>query len=163
MTAGANVEVAGVRDAIRALNKVEPGLRKEFTAEAKRIADPVIAHVQESYTALPLSGMARAWAPKGRKLFPFDIAKARRGVKLKVDASRDALAIINIQQTDPGTAAFESAGRANPNPLGAALGFLRPAHTRVLGPAVFRRRRQIEGEMAQLAQRAVERVNKELR
>ena len=52
------MEVAGVRDAIRALNKVEPGLRKEFTAEAKRIADPVIAHVQESYTALPLSGMA---------------------------------------------------------------------------------------------------------
>lgn len=162
MTTKTTVEVVGIRDAIRSLNKVEPGLRKQFTDDAKVIAQPAIQHVQESYVAVPLSGMERAWAPKGRKLFPFDLSRARRGVKLKVDASREALSIINIQQTDPGTAAFETAGRANPNPLGNSLGALKPNHTRILGPAVWRRKRQIEQAMADLAMRAVERVNKEL-
>lgn len=163
MTVNTTMEVAGVRDAIRALNKVEPGLRKEFTAEAQQIAKPAIEHVQESYVAVPLSGMNRRWTSKDRRLFPFDLAKARRGVKLKVDASREATSIINIQQTDPGTAVFETAGRATANRLGESLGPLRPAHTRILGPAVFRRRRQIEGAMQRLAVNAVERVNRELR
>ena len=163
MTVQTSTEVVGIRDAIRALNKVEPGLRKQFTADAKDIAAPAIQHVQESYVAVPLSGMARRWSPNGRSLFPFDVNRARRGVKLKIDASREATSIINIQQTDPGTAAFETAGRKNPNRLGDRLGPLKSNHTRILGPAVFRRRRQIEDAMRSLALKAVQTVNKELR
>lgn len=163
MTVQTQCQVVGVRDAIRSLNKVEPGLRKQFNQDAKVIAEPAIRHVQESYVKLPLSGMARNWTQGGAKKFPFSIDKARRGVKLKIDAARDALAIINIQQTDAAAAIFETAGRRNVNPLGTQLGPLAPAHTRILGPAVFRRRRQVEGSMKELAQRAVERVNKELK
>lgn len=163
MTATTSCEVVGVRDAIRALNKVEPGLRREFTNEAKQVAEPAIQHVQESYVRQYPSGMSRSWAPKGRKLFPFDLGKAQRGVKLKVDASREALSIIKIQQMDPGTAAFETAGRKNANPLGNALGPVKPNHSRVLGPAVWRRKRQIEAAMADLARKAVDRVNQELK
>ena len=163
MTVNTSCEVVGVRDAIRALNKVEPGLRKQFTNDAKEIAAPAIQHVQESYVQVPLSGMNRAWATNGRKVFPFSLDKARRGVKLKVDARREAVAVIQIQQTDPGTAIFETAGRRQPNPLGNALGSLRAGHTRILGPAVWRRRRQVEDAMRRLALKAVETVNKELR
>lgn len=163
MTVQTTCQVTGVRDAIRSLNKVEPGLRKKFTDDAKQIADPVIQHVQESYVKVPLSGMARNWTQGGAKKFPFVIEKARRGVKLKVDAAREALAIINIQQTDAAAAIFETAGRKHPNPLGVSLGALRPNHTRILGPAVFRRRRQIEDAMRRLALDAVERVNRELK
>lgn len=163
MTVETRCEVTGIRDAIRSLNKVEPGLRKKFMDDAKQIADIAIQHVQESYVKVPLSGMARNWTQGGSKKFPFVIEKARRGVKLKVDASREALAIINIQQMDAAAAIFESAGRKTTNPFGVALGPLKPNHTRVLGPAVYRRRRQIEDAMRRLALDAVERVNRELK
>ena len=64
MTANTSLEVVGVRDAIRSLNKIEPGLRKQFTADATRIAQPAIQEVQKSYTQVPLSGMARKWEQK---------------------------------------------------------------------------------------------------
>lgn len=163
MSVQTKCEVTGVRDAIRSLNKIEPGLRKQFNQDAQKIAQPAIQHVQESYVRLPLSGMARNWSQGGSKKFPFVIERARRGVKLKIDASRESLAIINIQQTDPGAAIFETAGRKTANRLGQALGQLKANHTRILGPAVFRRRREIENEMKALAMAAVERVNRELR
>lgn len=162
MTVNTQCEVVGIRDAIRSLNKLEPGLRKQFTQDAKDIADPAISHAQESYQRQYLSGMARNWTQGGTKKFPFSIAKAQRGVKLKIDAARESLAIINIQQTDAAAAIFETAGRKTVNRLGEALGPLRPAHTRVLGPAVYRRRNQIEDAMRNLAMKAVERVNREL-
>lgn len=163
MAASVRTEVVGVRDAVRALNKIEPGLRKQFTSEANRIAQPAIQEVQASYPDLPLSGMARTWNSSGRRLFPYDVGRARRGVKLKVDAGRNAVAVIRIQQNDPGAAVFESAGRANANPLGASLGSLAPGRTRVLGPAVYRKRREVESEMSQLVLDTVRRVNAELR
>ena len=163
MTATAKTEVVGVRDALRSLNKIEPGLRKEFTRQAADIAKPAIVEAQNNYPPTILSGMARKWTNRGRQVFPWSQAKARRGVKLKIDARRDAVAVINIQQTDPGTAIFETAGRANPNSLGQALGPLQPNHTRILGPSVFRKRRAIEDEMRRLALNAVEQVNRELR
>jgi len=152
-----------VRDAIRALNKLEPGLRKVFTAQAKEIAQPAISEAQAGYPDMPLSGMARNWSPNGRRVFPYDRARARRGVKLKVDAGRNTVAVIQIQQTEPGAAVFESAGRKNPNALGAALGALAPGRTRVLGPAVFRKRNAIETKMLRLVLDTVDRVNRELR
>lgn len=163
MSVGVTTEVVGVRDAIRSLNKIEPGLRKKFLSDAKEIAEPAITHVQESYVRVPLSGMARNWSQGGSKKFPFDLGRAKRGVKLKVDASREATSIINIQQTDAGAAIFETAGRRTANPLGTALGALQANHTRILGPAVFRRRRQIEDAMRRLAMDAVRKVNEELR
>ena len=41
MTANISVEVAGINEAIRSLNKIEPGLRKEFNNEARVIAQPL--------------------------------------------------------------------------------------------------------------------------
>lgn len=162
MTASANVEIVGIRDAIRSLNKVEPGLRKEFAQQAAQIASPAIEEAQRGYVGLPLSGMAYRWSQEGKKIFPYNPAKAARGVKLKLDAARNAVAVIVIQQTDVAAAVYEGAGRKNANNLGNSLGPLAPGRTRVLGPAVYRRRRQIEQEMTRAALDAVERVNREL-
>ena len=54
MTTKTSIEVVGVRDAIRSLNKIEPGLRKEFVAQATRIAQPAIQEVQAGYSAVDL-------------------------------------------------------------------------------------------------------------
>jgi len=162
MTASANIEIAGIKDAIRSLNKLEPGLRKQFQQDATRIAQPAIEEAQRGYVRLPLSGMARTWTQDGKKIFPYDPAKAAKGVKLKLDAARNAVAVILIQQTDRAAAVFESAGRKNPNPLGTNLGSLQPGRTRIIGPAVYRKRGAIQREMNDAAMQAVQRVNREL-
>lgn len=162
MTASAKMEMTGVKDAIRALNKIEPGLRKQFQQEAAAIAQPAIQEAQRNYVGLPLSGMARNWASKGRQLFPYDPNKAARGVKLKLDSSRKAMSVIVIQQTNVAAAVFETAGRKNPNLLGDNLGKLLPGRTRILGPSVYRKRREIEQEMRQAVMQVIRRVDKEL-
>ena len=163
MTTSTSVQVVGVRDAIRSLNKIEPGLRKQFTADATRIAQPAIQEVQKGYTRVPLSGMARAWEQANKKIFPFSVSKAISGVKLKVDASREATSLIYITQTNVAAAVFEAAGRANQNRLGDSLGQLRPNHTRVLGPAVFRKRGEIERELVRATNEVKARVERELK
>jgi predicted phage tail protein len=162
MTTNTTIQVTGLKEAIRSLNKVEPGLRKQFTADATRIAQPAIQEVQNSYDKVPLSGMARKWEQANKKIFPFSVAKAKSGVKLKVDASREATSLIYITQTNVAAAVFEAAGRANQNRLGDSLGQLRPNHTRILGPAVFRKRKEIEREMLQASKEAMRLVQREL-
>ena len=163
MTTNTTIEVVGVRDAIRSLNKIEPGLRKQFTADATRIAQPAIQEVQKGYAQVPLSGMARKWEQANKKIFPFSVSKAISGVKLKVDASREATSLIYITQTNVAAAVFEAAGRANQNRLGDSLGQLRPNHTRNLGPAVFRKRGEIERELLRATNEVKSRVEKELK
>jgi hypothetical protein len=82
---------------------------------------------------------------------------------LKVDASREATSLIYITQTNVAAAVFEAAGRANQNRLDDSLGQLRAGTTRVLGPAVFRKRGEIEREMQSASQAVINRVEKELK
>lgn len=158
----ADLEIVGLRDAIRSLNKVEPGLRKQFVADARRIAQPAVDNVRRNYTQVPLSGMARKWSQNGRQLFPFTVAKAQRGVQVKVDTDRRSDATISIIQRDQAAAIFETAGRRNPNSLERSLGELPPGRTRIIGPAVYRARPQFEAELKQSIQKVLKRVQKEL-
>ena len=162
MTTNTTIQVTGLKETIRSLNKVEPGLRKQFVQEASRIAQPAIQEVQRGYTKVPLSGMGRQWQQNGKKIFPFSVARAVSGVKLKVDASREATSLIYITQTNVAAAVFEAAGRTNANSLGDSLGDLRPGHTRILGPAMFRKRKEIEREMLKAVNDAMDTVQKEL-
>ena len=162
MTTNTTIEIQGLKEAIRSLNKVEPGLRKQFVQDASRIAQPAIREVQRGYTQVPLSGMARKWEQANKKIFPFSVARSVSGVKLKVDASREAVSLIYITQTNVAAAVFEAAGRTNQNRLGDSLGQLRPGTTRVLGPAVYRKRGEIEREMLRASMDAIRLVQKEL-
>jgi hypothetical protein len=162
MTTNTTIEIQGLKEAIRSLNKVEPGLRKQFVQDANRIAQPAIQEVQKGYAQLPLSGMARQWTQNGKKIFPFSIARAISGVKLKVDASREAVSLIYITQTNVAAAVFEAAGRANQNRLSDSLGQLRPGTTRILGPAVYRKRKEIERGLLNASMDAIRLVQKEL-
>jgi hypothetical protein len=163
MTMNTTIQVTGLKEAIRSLNKVEPGLRKQFVQQASRIAQPAIDEVKRGYQREYLSGMARNWTQNGSKKFPFSVARAISGVKLKVDASREATSLIYIQQGNAGAAIWESAGRKTSNSLGNNLGSIpAPNHTRNLGPAVFRKRREIEREMLDASMDAIRLVEREL-
>jgi hypothetical protein len=162
VSASTRIEVLGAKDALKSLNKIDKQLRKQFNADAKAVAAPAIEEAQRNYVAMPLSGMARKWNANGRQVFPYDKAKAVKGVQIKVDTSRKSSNAIAIQQKDPGTAIFESAGRKTENRLGNSLGPLAPGRTRVLGPSVLRKRGQVEEQMKQLVLKASRRVQEEL-
>ena len=163
MTTNTTIEIQGLKEAIRSLNKVEPGLRKQFVKDQTSIAQPAIDEVRRGYQREYLSGMARNWTQNGNKKFPFSVARAISGVKLKVDASREATSLIYIQQTNAGAAIWEAAGRKTYNSLGNNLGSIpAPNHTRNLGPAVFRKRKEIEREMLKASMDAIRLVQKEL-
>jgi hypothetical protein len=159
------MQIVGAKEAVRSLNKLEPGLRKQFAADATRIAQPAISEAQRRYSSVgvPLSGMTRNWASNGRKIFPYNVSKASRGVKIKLQGDRRVTSVILIEQRDAATAVWESAGRKTENPLGNALGFIKPNTSRVLGPSVFSRRNEISGEMEKAILEVTRRVEKELK
>lgn len=173
MTVQTRVEVAGIKQAVRSLNKIEPGLRKQFIADVTEIARPAIDEAGRAYgaTGLPLSGMARAWANGWRKRGPFSTDKVKAGVKVQLLNDRRFTAAILIVQSNAAGSIFESAGRRNQNTLSEALdgvsserGFRRiqKGRTRILGPAVYRKTRSIERELEQAAVKVTNRVNLEL-
>jgi hypothetical protein len=161
-----DVNVAGINEAIRSLNKIQPGLRKEFNNEARAVGAPAVNAVRSAYRFVPLSGMERKWAGpavKGRKVFPWNLDKARKGVDIVFNTDRRSLGVINIVQRDTGTAIFETAGRKSSNPLGDSLGPISPGRTRVIGPVVYSKKAEIEKAMYELSLRIVRRVNRELK
>ena len=152
MSATTTIQVVGVKETINALKSIDPHLQKDFRSHANDIAKPAIKAAQDMYTQVPLSGMKYNWSQEGRsrKNFPFSVAKAKSGVKLRIDTRRNAVGVILIEQKDPAAAIFETAGRANANKLGNQLGFVGAGRTRFIGPAVYRARRGIEKEMEKM-------------
>lgn len=167
MTVETTVKIAGVKEALIALRKIDPELRKEFQREVTQVAAPAIQAGKDAYKFLPISGFSRKWAGPavgGRQVFPTDIRAAQKGVKLKVDTSRRATSTIYIQQTSPAWAIFETAGRANANKLANSLGDIpRPGTTRLIGRAVYAARDKIQREVERVVLAAVNTINGRIR
>jgi len=162
MPASTTIEVVGVKQTINSLRKIDPQLQKDFKADATQIAQPAINAGKAVYKELPLSGMKYGWTQRDRKLFPFTITKAVNGVKMRFDTRRNAVGVILIEQKDPAAAIFETAGRANANKLGNALGFVGAGRTRLIGPAVYKARRGIEAEMTKMIAKTMRDVQKDI-
>ena len=162
MPASTTIEVVGVKQTINSLRKIDPQLQKDFKADATQIAQPAIQAGKAVYKELPLSGMKYGWTHRDRKLFPFTVTKAVNGVKMRFDTRRNAVGVILIEQKDPAAAIFETAGRANANKLGNALGFVGAGRTRLIGPAVYKARRGIEAEMTKMIAKTMRDVQRDI-
>jgi len=162
MPASTTIEIVGVKQTINGLRKIDPQLQKDFKTDATQIAQPAIQAGKAVYKELPLSGMKYAWTQRDRKLFPFTITKAVNGVKMRFDTRRNAVGVILIEQKDPAAAIFETAGRANANKLGNALGFVGAGRTRLIGPAVYKARRGIEAEMTKMIAKTMRDVQRDI-
>ena len=161
MTASARIQVTGAQDAVKALRKIDPELRKQFNADVKRITAPIVDDAKSKYPKTMLSGMERAWSQRGNKKFPYDPKRAQRGVKSKIDTSRKAASLIRVQQTDPAAAIIEVAGKGKSNPLGTALNrFGQPS--RFLWPAAERNLGKVESEMKSSVLDVIRTVEREL-
>ena len=161
MPVSTTIEIVGVKQAINDLRKIDPQLQKDFKADATAIAQPAINAGKAVYKDLPLSGMKYKWTQRDRKLFPYTTAKAVNGVRMRFDTRRNAVGVILIEQKDPAAAIFETAGRANANKLGNALGFVGAGRTRLLGPAIYKARRGIEAQMEKMILKTIRTVQKD--
>ena len=167
MSVGVTTQVVGAKETIRALNKIEHGLRKQFAAQATQIAQPAITEAQNRYQRIGwgvdrLHGVSYRWTQGGSQKFPFNVAKAMKGVKIKLEGDRRRTAVILIEQRDAGTAILESAGRKTSNRLGNALGSLKPNHSRILGPSLFAKKDQVQGALEKEMIAVVNRVQREI-
>lgn len=161
------VRVDGVKDAVNQLGKIDKQLQKQFKADATRIAEPALDAGRRSYARMfneadpyALSGMSRKWTQDGRKIFPFTVAKAVKGVQMKFDTRRKAIGVILIIQKDVAAAVFETAGRKTSNKLGKSLGAIDSGATRLLQPAVDGAKDKVEKEMRQLVKDVIATVQK---
>lgn len=159
----ASVQVQGTAEAIKALRRIDPDARKQFTRDAKKILQPAITEIQLAYPTEALSGMARKWEQNNRQKFPYDQRRARRGVVAKVDTRKRATSPIKIVQRDAAATIMEFAGRGSGNPLAQSLDskFGRPS--RFAWPAVLRRLDDVQTQMKASVLKVVNRVNKEVR
>ena len=162
MPVSTTIQVVGVKDTINALRKIDPQLQKDFKAQATQIAEPAINAGRAVYTQVPLSGMAYSWTSNGRKVFPFTVSKAVKGVRMRFDTRRNAVGVILIEQKDPAAAIFETAGRANANRLSNNLEPVTAGRTRLIGPAVYKARRKIEREMQAMILDTIRTVQKDI-
>jgi len=168
MPASTTIEIVGVKQTINSLRKIDPQLQKDFKADATQIAAPALKAAKAVYTKVPLSGMNYKWQEQGRtrQNFPFTVAKAINGVKVRFDTRRNAVGVILIEQKDPAAAIFETAGRANSNKLNTSLLFVglpvSAGRTRLIGPAVYKARRGIEAEMTKMIAKTMRVVQSEI-
>ena len=162
MPVSTTIQVVGVKDTINALRKIDPQLQKDFKAQATQIAEPAISAGRAVYTQVPLSGMQYSWTSNGRKVFPFTVSKAVKGVRMRFDTRRNAVGVILIEQKDPAAAIFETAGRANANRLSNNLEPVTAGRTRLIGPAVYKARKKIEREMQAMILDTIRTVQKDI-
>jgi len=160
MTATAKVEVVGAKEAIKALGKIDKTLRKQFNADAKQIAQPLVVLAGSRYPDTPLSGMNRNWKQGNKTLFPYTKAKAVKGLKVKFSTRRNDANVIYVTQSDPGAVVLETAGRGRSTILSENL---RAKTNRILWPAAEQALPSITAELRALVLRVIEQVNQELK
>lgn len=139
-----------IKDTIRALRQLDKEAAKEFRDGIKEVVAPMMTDAKANYPAMPLSGMARAWA--GR--FPWAQAAVQRGVKVKTSTRRGASSVVYITQATPAGSIYETAGTGNT--FGRNL---RARNPKVLWPAYDRHAAQIQSGVEMTVKRAEQTVN----
>ena len=141
------MQVQGLESTLKALQQIQPDLKKEFFKDAKRIVKPAVDEAKGAYRSDYLSGMTRAWKPNGRTIFPWNQSAAVKGVGVKTSLSKKKDAILTFNQKDAGASIFDISGRKSSNRLGDALNaFGEPS--RVMWRAYENNAGRIEAEMS---------------
>ena len=123
------MQVQGLESTLKALQKIQPEVKKQFFKDAKKILRVVVDEAKSLYPAedskrknggFP-SGLSRAWKPGGRPLFPYSQEKAVKGVKIETSLSKKKDAVLTIVNKDGAASVIDYAGTKTSNALGAAL------------------------------------------
>jgi hypothetical protein len=164
----ARVEVAGLKDALKTLNKIDRSLRQQITKDYKKIVQPVIDDANKLVpTGVPLSGMARNWQTKsGFLMLPWI-----PGYKQKLIAKINTRNIKEFggRLTNVGTFGIQWKGATGTmfdtsmaGSLGRALTARYGSRSRVMWKAYEQRQSDVISEMERLVKRVMDEANREL-
>ena len=161
-----SISVDGLESTLKALQKIQPEVKKQFFKDAKKILKVVVDDAKSLYPAedstrknggFP-SGLSRAWAPGGRPLFPYSQTKAVAGVKIETSLSKKKDAILTIVNKDGAASVIDYAGTKTSNALGAALNGW-ASKPRVMWRAYENNQGAVEAEMKQSVDEVMARVS----
>jgi hypothetical protein len=123
MSPRATLEIVGIKEALRDINKVSPTLRRQITKDYKEIVAPVVKDArQRNPQDAPLSGFARKWTTKsGLEMFPWDSKKSDRAIAAGTSGKKPKmfngmtqnLAAFFIRWKGPQSTLFEMATKGN--------------------------------------------------
>jgi hypothetical protein len=171
----ANIQVYGIKEALKELNKVDKSLRREITRDYKQIVKSVIDDAKAAIpSAAPISGMNRKWKTKSG----FEIigdggwsqAIAQKFLVAKISTRRvkeyrgDLVNVGTFRLVWSGIAnqTFDISGRKSSNPLARALAQRWGSASRVMWPSYERNKSQVDDEMLKLCERVMKEVNRNL-
>jgi hypothetical protein len=158
------IQVYGVKEDLKRLNKLAPDLRKQILLDAKAIVEPVIRTASNAYPEQYLSGMSRAWTQGSNKKFPYNRAKAIKGISVKVDTRKKSESTITIIQKNPAATIIDMAGKkggkttAGKNMIaGLAMHFGPPS--RVMWPSYDVNAERVNQNMVELVDTITDQIN----
>jgi hypothetical protein len=164
--ASARIEVVGLKDALKTLNKVDKSLRRKITTDYKQIVAGVISDANRLVpTQAPLSGMSRNWSTRsGFQLLPWI-----PGYKQKIAAKINTRNIKEFggNKTNVGTFVIQWKGATGTmfdtsmaGPLGRALTARYGSRSRVMWKAYEQNQNDVMSEMERLVKRVMDEANR---
>ena len=165
----ARIEVVGLKDALKTLNKIDKSLRREITNDYKRIVKPVIDDANALVpSGVPLSGMARNWRTgSGFQMLPW-VPGYKQKIAAKINTRnikeyrgrKTNLATFGIQWKSATGTMFDTSMAGS---LGRALTARYGSRSRVMWKAYEQRQGDVMSEMEQLVKRVMNEANRELK
>jgi len=117
------IQIIGIKEDLKRLNKLAPDLRRDITKSYKAFMAPVIADARSNMPAGIGQTQMRGFNRKWRNIMPWDKAVANRGITVKIDTRRarkknlqngvqyETVGAFIIQQKNPAGIVFDIAGR----------------------------------------------------
>lgn len=172
-----SIDVVGVKETLRTLNKIDKVARRQLTKDYAQIVSSVITEARAATPSEPpLSGMTYRWnARRVSQIFPWNNAKSDRAIKPFVSGKRPRqygayvsdLATFGIKWTAADALAVEMSGKgpvptARGKQMVAALNAKYGTPGRFLWKAYERHEKTVVDEVQQLIRRAQRRIQEEL-
>ena len=160
------IEVYGLKDAIKKLNSVEPGLRNEIAKDFRNVAKPVINDALALIPGtVPLSGMGRNWTTKsGFKMLPWEAGRKQK-ISAKINTKKVSefrgqirnVGVFNIVYSGSTGTLFDMAASGR---LGAALSARYGNRSRVMWKAMEKNNETVESEMQRIVETVMDKVDR---
>jgi hypothetical protein len=165
-----DLEVVGVKDALRELRGFNKSLSNELRRDARKIMAPIVKDAQRQIPLTALSGWDNKWtsAKSGSQLLPWDGYKARSYVKAKTSTkqprefagiTRDISAFY-VSWAGGVNAIFDAAGRRNKSVMAANLTGKFGPPSRIMWPAAEKNAPEVEAQMKDVINRLMDGYNK---
>ena len=167
MAVEANIEVAGIKDALKTLNRIDKSLRREITKDYKRITQNVVDDALQAIPLKePLSGWKRKWKVRsGAELLPWGQFDQRVVSKINTKRVKEYagqnvnLATFVVRWENPDAALFDF---LSSGVMGSRLNAKFGAPSRVMWKSWERNKDDVNARMTELVKRVMDATSKEL-